>query len=198
MSLVINAETCRSIGTKDLSSAYDFLRKNLLKQKHLSRSMALNNLSNLKSLDFLLDKKVSTDLLKSATSITGDDIKLTERLTVPSNKLRGFERGKVGPKDGADFIGGNFISSINLQSSLPVLFENSQNLDAIIFFDAANVWGVDYDSSIDDASKIRSSIGIGVDWLTAVGPLSFSLTEVISKGSGDIEETFRFNLGTTF
>jgi hypothetical protein len=69
MSLVINAESCRSIGTKDLSSAYDFLRKNLLKQKHLSRSMALNNLSNLNSLDFLLDKKVSTDLLKSATSL---------------------------------------------------------------------------------------------------------------------------------
>lgn len=69
MSLVINAESCRSIGTRDLSSAYDFLRKNLLKQKHLSRSMALNNLSNLKSLDFLLDKKVSTDLLKSATSL---------------------------------------------------------------------------------------------------------------------------------
>jgi hypothetical protein len=69
MSLVINAESCRSIGTKDLSSAYDFLRKNSLKQKHLSRSMALNNLSNLKSLDFLLDKKVSTDLLKSAISL---------------------------------------------------------------------------------------------------------------------------------
>ena len=69
MSLVINAESCRSMGTRDLSSAYDFLRKNLLKQKHLSRSMALNNLSNLKSLDFLLDKKVSTDLLKSGTSL---------------------------------------------------------------------------------------------------------------------------------
>ena len=92
----------------------------------------------------------------------------------------------------------NFVSSINLQSTLPVLFENSQNLDAVIFFDAANVWGVDYDSSIDDGSKIRSSIGIGIDWLTVVGPLSFSLTEVISKGSSDIEETFRFNLGTTF
>jgi hypothetical protein len=69
MSLVINAESCRSIGTRDLSSAYDFLRKNLLKQKHLSRSVALNNLSNLKSLDFLLNKKVSSDLLKSATSL---------------------------------------------------------------------------------------------------------------------------------
>jgi len=73
-----------------------------------------------------------------------------------------------------------------------------QSLDAVIFFDAANVWGVDYDSSLDDGSKIRSSIGIGIDWLTAVGPLNFSLTEVITKSDTDIEESFRFNLGTTF
>ena len=123
---------------------------------------------------------------------------MTERLSIPSNKLRGFERGKVGPKDGNDFIGGNFITSINLQSSLPILFENSQNLDAVIFFDAANIWGVDYDSSIEDSAKIRSSIGIGIDYLTVVGPLSFSLSQVISKSDNDVEEKFRFNLGTTF
>ena len=81
---------------------------------------------------------------------------------------------------------------------MPLLFENSQNLDAIIFFDAANIWGVDYDSSIDDASKVRSSIGIGVDYLTVVGPLSFSFSQVISKSNNDAEENFRFNLGTTF
>ena len=137
-------------------------------------------------------------LLKAATSITGDDIKLTERLSIPSNRLRGFERGKVGPKDGADFIGGNFVTSINLQSTLPLFFENSQNFDAVIFFDAANVWGVDYDSSIDDSNKIRSSIGIGVDWLTVVGPLNFTLSQAITKSDNDVEENFRFNLGTTF
>ena len=137
-------------------------------------------------------------LLKSATSITGDDVKLTERLSIPSNRLRCFERGKVGPRDGADYIGGNYLSAINFQSTIPALFNNSQNLDAVIFLDAANVWGVDYDSSLDDSSQIRSSIGIGIDWLTAVGPLNFSLTEVISKNDTDIEESFRFNLGTTF
>jgi len=137
-------------------------------------------------------------LLKSATSITGDDVKLTERLSIPSNRLRGFERGKIGPKDGSDFIGGNYLTAINFQSTIPKFFENSQNLDAVIFFDAANVWGVDYDSSIDDGSKIRSSIGIGIDWLTTVGPLNFSLSEVLTKNDDDIEESFRFNLGTTF
>ena len=68
----------------------------------------------------------------------------------------------------------------------------------VFFLDVGNIWGVDYDSSINDGSKIRSSIGIGVDWYTVLGPLTFSLAEVISKENSDIEETFRFNIGTTF
>ena len=136
--------------------------------------------------------------LSSANSISSEDIKLSERLFIPSRKLRGFETGKVGPKDGADFIGGNYLTSFNVQTNVPTIFENAQNLDAIIFFDAASIWGVDYDTSLDDGGKLRSSIGIGIDWFTVVGPLNFSLTEVITKEKTDIKETFRFNLGTTF
>ena len=166
----------------------------------ISDTNTLTNSYNYKIYSELFENQISSFsfLVKTATSITGDDVKLTERLSIPSNKLRGFVRGKVGPKDGNDFIGGNFVTSVNLQTSLPILFENSQNLDAVIFFDAANIWGVDYDSSIDDASEIRSSIGIGIDYLTVVGPLNFSLSQVISKSDNDVEETFRFNLGTTF
>ena len=47
--------------------------------------------------------------------------------------------------------------------------------------DVANIWGVDYDSSIDDGNKIRSSVGFGVDWFTPIGPLNFSLAAPISK-----------------
>ena len=136
--------------------------------------------------------------LGAASALSDNDIKLSERLYVPSNKLRGFEKGKVGPKDGNDFVGGNYVATLNLASNIPMFFENSQNLDALIFFDAANIWGVDYDSSIDDGSKIRSSVGIGIDWLTPIGPLNFSFTEVISKKDTDKKEFFRFNLGTTF
>ena len=66
-----------------------------------------------------------------------------------------------------------------------------------MFADIANVWGVDYDNSLDD-SGIRSSIGVGLDWLTPIGPLTFSLAHPISKENTDIEETFRFNIGTSF
>ena len=64
--------------------------------------------------------------------------------------------------------------------------------------DVANVWGVDYDSSLDTADDIKSSIGIGFDWFTVVGPMSFSLSQPLTKSDTDIEENFRFNLGTTF
>ena len=136
--------------------------------------------------------------LQTANSLSSDDIKLSERLVIPSRKLRGFERGKVGPKDGNDYIGGNHVTAINFTSTLPQLFPNAQNLDISLFLDAANIWGVDYDASIDDAGKIRSSIGIGVDWFTLIGPLNFSLSEIITKEDTDITETFRFNIGTTF
>jgi outer membrane protein insertion porin family len=136
--------------------------------------------------------------LSSANSISNKDIKLSERLFIPSRKLRGFESGKVGPKDGNDFIGGNYLAAFNAQTNVPKIFENAQNLDAVIFFDAASLWGVDYDSSLDDGSKLRSSIGIGIDWFTVVGPLNFTLSEIITKEDTDIKETFRFNLGTTF
>ncbi len=166
----------------------------------LSETNTLTNSYNYKVFSELFENNISSFslLLRNATSLSNDDVKLTERLFIPSNKLRGFENGKIGPKDGADFIGGNNLASINLQSNLPFFFKNSENLDAVIFFDAANVWGVDYNSSIDDSSKIRSSIGIGIDWLTPVGPLNFSLSEAITKHNTDVEESFRFNLGTTF
>ena len=135
---------------------------------------------------------------KSSTSLTNDDIKLSERIFLPGHRLRGFVSGGVGPKDGNDFIGGNYASSVNIQTSIPQLMPNIQNMDVSMFLDAGNVWGVDYDSSLSDTNKIRSSIGIGVDWFTLVGPLSVSFSHPISKVDTDRTETFKFNLGTTF
>tara|TARA_A100001015_G_scaffold209841_1_gene235043 strand:- start:960 stop:3209 length:2250 start_codon:yes stop_codon:yes gene_type:complete len=148
----------------------------------------------------LFDENVTTTsvYLSSANSISGDNVKLSERLFVPGRKLRGFERGKIGPRDGEDYIGGNFVTSANLTSTLPQILNNLQNVDFVMFFDAANIWGVDYDSSLDDGSKLRSSVGFGVDWLTAVGPLTFTLAQPLTKASTDKTETFRFNIGTSF
>jgi outer membrane protein insertion porin family len=166
----------------------------------ISESYTLTNSFNYKIYNEWLDENVFTIGFfgKTANALSGKDVKLSDRLYLPASKLRGFESGKVGPKDGADYIGGNYVASINVATSLSQILPNSQNTNFSIFFDAANVWGIDYSSSLSEESKIRSSVGIAVDFFTPIGPLNFSLSEAISKGKNDITESFRFNLGTTF
>jgi outer membrane protein insertion porin family len=166
----------------------------------ISDNNTLTNTYDYKFFSELYENNVTSFnvFLKSANSISGDDVKLTERLSIPSSKLRGFESGKVGPKDGNDFIGGNYITSININSTVPQIFQNIQNLEAAIFMDVANVWGVDYDATLNASNTIRSSIGIGFDWFSAIGPMSFTFSEALSKDSTDITESFRFNIGTSF
>ena len=134
----------------------------------------------------------------AVNSIGDDDVKLSQRLNVSTRQLRGFEAGKVGPKDGDDFIGGNYITSLNLEANLPNFFPEKSNAEIGLFLDAGNVWGVDYSDSIDDSNKIRSTIGINTSWLSPAGPLSFVFSNNLTKATTDVTQTFNFRLGTTF
>ena len=166
----------------------------------ISDSNTLKNYYQMTHYFDLFDKNISTLglYLQSSNSLSNKDVKLSERINIPSSKLRGFKSGGVGPKDGEDFIGGNFAYSLNFSSTLPHVMEESQNVDMLFFVDIANVWGVDYDSSLNDSGDIRSATGIGLDWYSPIGPMNFSLSYPLSKSSGDETESFRFNLGTTF
>ena len=135
---------------------------------------------------------------QAANSLTDDDVRISKRLYVPYKKLRGFQKGKVGPKDENAYIGGNYVSAINMSTTLPQIMPSFQNTDFSFFVDMANVWGVDYDSAIDDKSALRSSAGLSIDLLTVIGPLNFSFAETITKSSTDKTESFRFNIGTSF
>ena len=52
---------------------------------------------------------------KAVNSINDEDVRLSKRLYLSSRNLRGFESVRVGPKDGTDFIGGNYLSSLKFQ-----------------------------------------------------------------------------------
>ncbi len=140
---------------------------------------------------------LSARFFVKAVNSLDDNVRVSKRVFVPGRRLRGFESGKIGPKDGTQFIGGNYASSLNLNSTLPnILFEND-NIDLNLFIDLANVWEVDYDSSID-TSKIRSATGIAVNWYSTIGPLTFSYAIPLSEAKSDVTEKFRFQIGTSF
>ena len=146
----------------------------------------------------------SEDLIGSlkfyAKTIHGidDDVRLTNRLFLPRKRLRGFVAGKVGPKDGDDWIGGNYTSALSAEAQLPNLLPESYRTDFSLFLDTANVWHVDYHDDVDDTNKIRSAIGLSANVFTTIGPLSFTIAQDLSKASSDQTESFNFNLGTSF
>ena len=133
---------------------------------------------------------------KSVNSID-DDVRVSRRVYIPSSKLRGFEAGKIGPKDGNEYVGGNFGSALNINTTLPNVLSGYENIDISLFFDAATLREVDYDSSLE-SSKIRSSTGLAVNWFTVIGPLSFSYAIPLSSDESDKTESFRFRIGTSF
>ena len=140
----------------------------------------------------------ATKFYLSTVNGIDEDARLSKRKSLSTSRLRGFEKGKIGPVDGSDHVGGNYAAAINLEASLPNFLPEDTRTDVILFLDFGNVWGVDYDSSIEDSNEIRSSAGISANWNSPVGPMNFVFSQTINDVSTDKTETFNFNLGTTF
>tara|TARA_B110000305_G_scaffold231696_1_gene285534 strand:+ start:3537 stop:5771 length:2235 start_codon:yes stop_codon:yes gene_type:complete len=136
--------------------------------------------------------------VSAINSLNGENVKLSSRLNLPKRKLRGFATGKVGPTDKEDHIGGNYAASLNFNTTLPMVFPSMEFVDFKYFLDVANLWGVDYSSTINDSNSLRSSTGLAIDLYTPIGPLNFTLAQNLLKATGDKTESFQFNLGTSF
>jgi outer membrane protein insertion porin family len=157
------------------------------------------------SISFSKYQSLSPDFIAAiklyASAINGlekKDVRLSKRLNLGSSRLRGFEAGKLGPKDGIDYVGGNYAAAANIEMNLPNLLPESTKTDIGVFLDIGNVWHVDYSDNLDDSNKIRSTVGVNTIWSSPVGPMSFIFSQNLSKASTDITESFNFRLGTTF
>ena len=136
--------------------------------------------------------------LSAINGLNDEDVRLSKRKTLSTRRLRGFSKGKIGPVDGNDHIGGNYAAAVNFDVNLPNLLPDSSNTDVSFFVDFGNVWEVDYDDSLDDSNKLRSSTGVNASWISPIGPMTFTLATNLSKASTDKTESFNFNLGTSF
>ena len=163
-----------------------------------SDDLSIDNTLNLSKYYSLSDNLIFSGkfFFRTVNSID-DDVRVSRRVYIPSSKLRGFEAGKIGPVDGNEYVGGNFGSAINLNTTLPNILSGYENIDFNLFFDAATLREVDYDSSLE-SDNIRSATGISVNWFTIVGPLSFSYSIPLTSEDSDKTESFRFRIGTSF
>jgi outer membrane protein insertion porin family len=136
--------------------------------------------------------------MSAINGLDDENVRISKRKSLSTSRLRGFEKGKVGPVDSKDHIGGNYAAAINLEANLPNFLPESTNTDVSVFLDAGNVWGVDYDETIDESNKLRSSTGFAASWISPLGPMTFIFAQNLTKASTDKTEFFNFNLGASF
>ncbi len=111
--------------------------------------------------------------------------------------VRGFDQGSLGPVDvtGA-FIGGNRRLNINNELYVPVPGANAdRTLRIFLYADAGNVWG---ENQTVDFDSLRASVGLGVSWVSPVGPLKLSYGTPIKKKPEDRIQRLQFQIGTAF
>ncbi len=110
--------------------------------------------------------------------------------------FKGFDYKGIGPYDGNVYLGGNeyFTSTLGYGSSF--IFDEKDNINIKFFLTTGSIWNSDYTSSSD--IKIRASIGTSVDFITPIGPLSFSFAQPFEKQNTDKTRSFNFTIGTSF
>ena len=111
--------------------------------------------------------------------------------------VRGFEQGTLGPHDiSGSVIGGPKKLNLNAELIFPLPGAgNDRTLRLFGFFDAGNVFG---ESEKFRLEELRSSVGIGLSWISPVGPLRMAFAKPIRKFAGDKIQTTQFQIGTSF
>ena len=114
--------------------------------------------------------------------------------------VRGFQQGSLGPKDSGCTtstwcpVGGSKKLVLNTEFYVPFPgVGNDRTLRLYSFLDAGNV----FDSSIE-LEELRTSFGVGLSWISPVGPLRFAVAKPIRKFDGDRMQSFQFQIGTSF
>ncbi len=110
--------------------------------------------------------------------------------------FKGFDYKGIGPYDGNVYLGGNeyFTSTIGYGSSF--IFDEKDNINVKFFLTTGSIWNSDYANSSD--IDLRASIGTSFDFITPIGPLSFSYAEPFEKNNTDRTRSFNFSIGTSF
>ena len=111
--------------------------------------------------------------------------------------VRGFDQGSLGPVDvtGA-YIGGNRRFNMNNELYLPVPGTgNDRTLRLFTYLDVGNVWGENEKMTI---ASLRASAGVGLSWVSPVGPLKLSYGFPIRKRPEDRIQRLQFQIGTAF
>ena len=111
--------------------------------------------------------------------------------------VRGFDQGTLGPRDvTGSSIGGPKKITLNAEVIAPFPGAgNDRTLRIFAFTDVGNVFGEDQKLR---ASDLRASVGVGLSWISPIGPLRIAFANPLRKQAGDRIQKLQFQIGTSF
>ena len=148
------------------------------------------NVKDTKDFIFLINNYGYSESLKSK-------LKTFDTYSLGGTNFKGFDYKGIGPLDSSGiYLGGNefFTSTIGYGSSF--IFDDKDNVNIKLFLTTGSIWNSDYIASND--IDLRSAIGISLDFITAIGPISFSYSSPIEKNKDDKTREFSFTIGSSF
>ena len=135
----------------------------------------------------------------------GEDVRLSDRFFLGGSSLRGFRFAGVGPRDGetGDGLGGNTLLTTTAELRFPLGLPEELRMFGRIFVEGGTLTGIDVpdgvdDSNLQDSGSIRASTGIGLSWLSPLGPIAVDFSEAFLEEEEDRTEQFRISFGTRF
>ena len=139
----------------------------------------------------------------------GQDIRINENFSLGDYSLRGFDYSGVGPRNKIgkqDYLGGTTYYSGTIEAKFPIPgLPKDSDISGSIFSDFGSIWGVDIPSSsaytkndFHDDKSIRASVGVGLIWVTKMGPLRIDFAKALKKENYDQTRSLLFSFSTLF
>ena len=151
------------------------------------------------------DVTLRATLQAGALSYSEGSSRVTDRFTLGSNLMRGFEGGGIGPRevgpgDINDPLGGDYFAVARFEAEFPLPLPEEYGVSGGVFYDVGSLWGLEEtnENVLYEDFTARHVIGVSLFWTTPLGPLRFNFSEALSKEQFDEEQTFDLTISTQF
>ncbi|MCR4376594.1 MAG: outer membrane protein assembly factor BamA [Rhodospirillales bacterium] len=131
----------------------------------------------------------------------GEDVGLLDRYFIGGDSLRGFADAGLGPRDRltGDALGGEVVYNGGAELMVPLGLPQELGISGKVFSDVGSVTTVSPSgANVLDSGALRASAGVGVAWVSPIGPISLDFGQALIKESYDETEVMRVNFGTKF
>ena len=140
------------------------------------------------------------------------DLRIIDRHLLGGASFRGFEVAGLGPRFipaagqvlNDDAVGGSYFSVARSELTFPIFGLEDSGISGAVFNDTGSLWGLDNIPNLNSQgvvkkrASLRSSVGLGINWVSPVGPIRLDFTQPFLKEDYDRTEIFRFSGGSRF